>query len=81
MSRPVSVRWKDAYGGGEGWYHEYDAPHDPVEPVTVGFLLPSDHQPGYVVIADTYFEDDEGARYYGGLSYIPSAMVIDITVM
>jgi hypothetical protein len=81
MSKPVVVKWKDAYGGGEGWTSEYDGPAEPAEPVTVGFLLPSDHQPGYVVIADTVLEYTDGTVFYSGLTHIPSGMVIDVTVL
>ena len=81
MSKPVIVKWKDAYGGGDGWSSEYDEPTEPAEPVTVGFLLPGDHQPGYVVIANTILEYEDGQMFYSGLTHIPSGMIIDITVI
>lgn len=81
MPKPVVVKWKDAYGGGDGWSSEYDDPAAPALPITVGFLLPSDHQPGYVVIADTVLEYGDGEVYYSGITHIPSGMVVDITVI
>jgi hypothetical protein len=78
---PVAVKWRDAYSGGEGWVSEYDDAVDDVVPVTVGFMLPPAFKPGFVVIADTFFDQPDGTRFYSGITYIPAGMVVDTTVM
>lgn len=82
MDRPVAVIWNDAYSGGEGWFDaSVDSPASPVTPVTVGFMLPASFAPGHIVIADTFFDDDEGNRFYSGMTYIPSGMIVSTTIL
>lgn len=75
------VKWRDAYGGDDGWIGEYDEPAEAANPVTVGFMMPPDFKPTYVVIANTILEYGDGEVYYSGLTYIPDKMVIDTVVL
>ena len=49
---------------------------DPVIVSTVGWIVKHELGDGYVVIADSVFDGDDG-RWYGGVSVIPAGMVIE----
>lgn len=76
MKRPVLVRWRDAYAISATWVAKGDPIPDPVIVSTVGWIIDHDLGKDYVVIADSTYDTADG-RYYGGVTVVPTAMVIE----
>lgn len=75
MKRPTLIRWRDAYGVGATWIAADAKIPDPVIVTTVGWIVRYDLD-GYVVIADSVFDGEDGT-YYGGVNVIPAGMIIE----
>ena len=76
MRRPSLVRWRDAYAIGATWIHEGDKMPDPVIVTSVGWIVKHDLGDGYVVLADSVFDGEDG-RVFGGISVIPAQMIVE----
>ena len=71
--RPTLVIWRDAYSPDATWMTADDL-GDPVIVATVGYII--DGPKGYVTVADSTYKTG-GQRWYGGVTVIPKAMVIE----
>ena len=75
MRRPTLIRWRDAYAISATWMHADDAIPKAVIVSTIGYVIPKAKH-GYVVVADSVFDSADG-RYYGGVTVIPTGMIIE----
>ena len=74
--RPVAVRWRDAYALGETWVpadHQYGAP---VVVTTHGYLIDHDLGDDYTVIAGSTYLASDGTRFFGGITVVPTSMIL-----
>lgn len=76
----VKIVWKDAFAGPQEWTSLKDYNIKPVEPCTVGWLIP-DVLEGYVTTADTIYVDEDGEYTYYNIGHIPNGMVLSIEVI
>ena len=77
----VSVHWRDAFDGENGWtdVKEYKAKEATV--VTVGWLWP-DCLDGYITLVNSYFPDEVPDMKTAGMPvHIPLGMVIDMQTL
>jgi hypothetical protein len=77
----VSIHWRDAFDGENGWtdIEKYEPKEATV--VTVGWLW-ADCLRGYVTVVNSYFPDEVPDLKTAGMPiHIPVGMVIDITVL
>lgn len=73
--RPTVIAWYDAYTGDDVWTDAGTPPEPPVVVWSAGWIIDG-HLDGYTVIAASRIVRD-GHTTYGGLTYIPDAMVVD----
>ncbi len=69
------ITWRDIYNDTTGWISELKPVRPPVNPVTVGYILGEEVQPGYLTLASSYYID-EGTVMYNDLHHIPIGCVI-----
>jgi hypothetical protein len=67
--------WRDAYSPDATWMTADDL-GDPIIVRTVGYII--DGPKGYVTVADSTYVTG-GERWYGGVTVIPAAMVVERT--
>ena len=77
----VSIHWRDAFDGENGWTDTKDYKPKDATVVTVGWLWP-DCLEGYVTLVTSYFPDEvPNLKTTGMPTHIPNGMIIAQTVL
>ena len=77
----VSVHWRDAFDGENGWSDTKEYKPKDATVVTVGWLWP-DCLEGYVTLVTSYFPDEvPNLKTVGMPTHIPNGMIIAQTVI
>jgi hypothetical protein len=77
---PVVVQWHDAHTEFDTWTPIEHINDDPCLVHTVGLLLP-DVKKGHIVVAQSFYLNDEGGREIDGVLSIPVGMVQSLVVL
>mgnify|MGYP006397915611 FL=1 len=77
----VSIHWRDAFDGENGWSDTKEYKPKDATVVTVGWLWP-DCLEGYVTLVTSYFPDEvPNLKTVGMPTHIPNGMIIAQTVI
>lgn len=77
----VSIHWRDAFDGDNGWTEIESYKTKEATVMTVGWLW-ANCLPGYVTVVNSYFPDEvPDMKTVGMPIHIPVGMVMDIVVL
>jgi hypothetical protein len=77
----VSIHWRDAYDGENGWTTIKEYKPTDATVVTVGWLWPNCLE-GYVTLVTSYFPDEvPNLKTVGMPTHIPNEMIIKQTIL